>query len=695
MKELKINGKNVKAREGETVLEAALNAGIYIPNLCYHRDLPAAAACRLCIVKIEGMKGFPASCTTLCADGMVVHTDTPEVQSFRKNIIWFILSEYEGDPESSTQLGKVAEYVGIKKALEDFSPDRKRVPVVEDDPLIKRDMNRCILCGRCVSICQEVRKTGVLGFVNRGIDTVIGTSYDKNLKDSACKFCTACVEVCPSGAISDREKFSDGDREKKILPCTNECPAGIDAARYVKLIAMERYQDALEVIREKVPFPEILGYVCDHPCETACRRGSVNEPIAIRALKRFAAESDSGSWRSKMEVKPPTGKKIAVAGSGPAGLTAAWFLKKLGHDVKVFESHSKPGGMMRRGIPSYRLPENVLDREIKEIEKIGVEIQTDSEVQSAEEKLKEGFDAVFLAIGACKGMKINFPGSDEDRVVDGISILEEMNSGAYDNIPEDVLVMGGGNVAVDAARSLLRAGAKRVRILYRRTREQMPALEEEVEAALEEGVEIEYLVNPVQVKSTPGGIEVKCVRMQLGERDSSGRRRPHPVRGSEFEFHTEMLVVAVGQKIRASQKMCNLLDEKGRICVKSPEMSCSVKGVFAGGDAVSGPASVIEAIEAGRKAAASIDRYLGGRGRIDEKLLPEEIEDKCLGREEGFAYRERIELPQADVCERLTGFMPVEGPLSSEEAKHESERCLRCQMRLSISRDVIPPEKGK
>ena len=690
MIKLIVNAKEIEAEAGNTVLEAALKAGIYIPNLCYHPDLSPIGACRLCIVQIEGLKDIPTACTTQIKEGMIVHTDTPRIQELRKNIMWLILSEHPIDLNKSSQLQKVAEWIGIKQVLAGYTPHTKNIPKILDDPLFTRDIDRCILCGRCVRICQEVRKTGVLGFINRGVNTIIGTNYGLPLKDSACKFCEACVEVCPSGALVDKEEFQEEAREKVLLPCTNTCPARIDVARYVQLIAQGRYQDALEVIREKVPFPKVLGYVCDHPCEEECRRSQVNEPIAIRALKRFAAEQDSGRWRSKLTIAPDTGKKVAIVGSGPAGLTAAWFLKKLGHSVTVFEALLEPGGMMRIGIPEYRLPRDVLNQEIKDIESIGVKIKTNTKIESLDELFNQGFQAVFLAVGATEGIKMGILGEDDPRVLDGISVLKAIAFKNTVDISGEVAVVGGGNVAIDVARSALRVGAKKVTLLYRRTQEEMPASKEEVEEALKEGVKISFLVAPQRVLPTTTKLKIECIRMQLGESDSSGRRRPIPIEGSEFMVKVDRLIVAIGQKPRVPKEYASLMNKKGGIEADTETMSCSRNGVFAGGDVVSGPASVIEAIQAGRKAAISIDKYLGGRGQIEEKFVPEEPETPCLGREEGFAYKQRVEIPTLAVKKRLSGFCEVERCLDEKKAVAEAERCLRCQLRLKISQAPLP-----
>ena len=688
---LNINGIKVKTEAGRTVLEAAIQAGIYIPSLCYHPDIPPIGACRLCIVEIDGVKGFPTACTTAAKEGMIVQTNTPKIQELRKNIIWLTLSEHPKELKESSQLKKVVEWVGIKQPLPGFVPHPKGLPLL-DEPLFVKDLDRCILCGRCVSMCQEIRRVGTIGFINRGINTIIGTNCDLRMKDSGCKFCLACVEVCPTGALIDKEEFEEKDREKVLLPCTNTCPAGIDVSRYVRLIAEGRFQDSIEVIRQTVTFPHVLGCICHHPCEEECRRVELNEPIAIRELKRFVAERDSGRWRSKLTIASETGKKVAIVGSGPAGLTAAWFLRKSGHSVTVFEALPAPGGMMKAGIPEYRLPADILNQEIKDIENIGVKIEINTEIKALDRLFSRGFNAVFLALGAHEGIKMGILGEDDPRVLDGISILKSIKFGKKVDIAKEVAVIGGGNVAIDAARSALRIGAKKVTILYRRTQKEMPAYPEEVQEALKEGVKISFLTTPIRVLSENNKLKVECIRMELGEPDSTGRRRPIPIEGSEFMVDPDRLIIAIGQSSAVPKEFGIALDRKGRIKADEETLACSMKGVFAGGDAVSGPASVIEAIEAGRKAAISIDKYLGGKGQIDQKFIPEEEEGPCLGSDEEFASRKRAKVTFLPASRRMRGFSQVEYSFDEKRATEEAKRCLKCQLRLKISKTPLPPK---
>jgi len=652
---LNINGKEIETEAGKTVLEAALQAGIYIPNLCYHPDISPTGACRLCIVEIDGIDDFPTACMMIAKEGMVVHTNTEKIQEYRENIVWLILSEYPAELNESSQLKKVVEYIGVKKLLSHYTPHSKNLPILSDEPFFVRDLNRCILCGRCVRMCQEVRGVGVIGFINRGINTIVSTGGDSSMKDADCRFCGACVEVCPAGALTDKEAYNDKDREEKLLPCLNTCPAGVD-----------------------IP---------------ACRRNELNDSIAIRALKRFVAERDSGRWRTKVENAPDTGKKVAIVGSGPAGLTAAWFLRRLGHLVTVFEALPEPGGMLRTGIPRYRLPENVLNQEIKEIENIGVEIRTNARIESLDQVFNQGFDAIFLALGAPQDMKMGIPGEDDPQVLDGISLLRSINFGDKVDIAGEVAVVGGGSAAIDVARSALRVGAEKVTILYRRTRKEMPAAPEEVEEALNEGVNIDFLVAPQRVLPEGDKLKLECIQMKLGEPDASGRRRPVPIESSEFIIEVDRLIMAIGQKPAVPDGFGLSMNRWGYILADEETLACSRKGVFSGGDVVRGPASVIEAIQAGRKAAISIDKYLGGKGQIDQKFIPEEPENPWLGREEGFADKEKTQMPTLAADKRVSNFSQVECGFDEETVVEEANRCLRCQLRLKISKVPLPPQK--
>ncbi|MFO8100580.1 MAG: FAD-dependent oxidoreductase [Dehalococcoidia bacterium] len=466
-------------------------------------------------------------------------------------------------------------------------------------------------------------------------------------------------------------------------PCSHTCPAGVDVPRYLRMIAEQRYDDAVAVIRERIPFPAVCGYICVHLCEAKCRRGEIDEPIAIRALKRFAADHSKKLPKEMEKVAPPSGKKVAVVGAGPAGLTAAYYLAKLGgHAVTVFEALPETGGMMRVGIPRYRLPKDVLDAEIDVIKRVGVKIKTNTRIESVDELRDEGYDAVFLGLGAHEGSSMRIEGEDTPGVVDCVSFLRDVSLGKKVKLGDKVCVIGGGNAAIDASRTALRVGAKDVTIMYRRTHEEMPAAEEEIEEAVKEGVKIEYLVAPSKAYRENGHVDLECIRMQLGKMDSSGRKRPEPVEGSEFTDKFDVVIAAIGQKPQVPNEL-GLKTNRGDTIAADPDtLVTSREDTFAGGDVVSGPASVIEAIAAGRKAAISIDKYLGGSGVIDETLAPpEEITELPEDEEEediGEQHRPRI--PEMAVARRQKNFKLVELGLPEKKAIEEARRCLKCDL---------------
>jgi len=693
---LTIDGREIEAKKGATVLEAARAASVYIPALCFHPDLTPFGACRLCIVEIEKMRGFPPACTTPATEGMVVHTNTPKLQELRRNMLELILSEHPYSCLTCTnnlkcELQRVAHYIGLDKVT--FPYTYKELPIHEEDPLIIRDYNLCILCGRCVRACQEMRGVSAIAFTFRGSQVVIGTAFDRSLKDSGCKFCGACIEVCPTGALRDRDGQwgSETEKEDALVPCKHACPAGIDVPRYVALIAEGKFAEAVAVIREKVPFPGVLGRVCVHPCEEACRRGQINEPIAIKSLKRFAADHDAGIWRQNSKVRPPTGKRVAIAGSGPAGLTAAYYLAKLGHKVTVFEALPEPGGMMRVGIPEYRLPKKILRAEIAEIENVGVDIKVDTRVESLDKLLKDGYNAVLLALGAHNGIKMRVEGEEGPGVIDCVSFLRDVSFGKVVRLGNRVAVVGGGNAAIDASRVALRLGAKEGTIIYRRTRAEMPASAEEIEDAIEEGVKINFLAAPSKISRENGMVRMECIRMQLGEPDASGRRRPEPIEGSEFVMEFDTIIAAIGQRPDIPAEFTLQTGRGNTLVVDSNTLTTNREGIFAAGDVVSGPDAVIGAIAGGRKAAEAIDKYLRGNGVIDEILVEPEELIPYLGHDEDFAYSPRARMPKLPMGQQLDNFSEIELGFSEETAIAEAERCLKCPLRLQISPPCLPP----
>jgi formate dehydrogenase beta subunit len=498
-----------------------------------------------------------------------------------------------------------------------------------------------------------------------------------------CTGCYTCARNCPHGCI-EIETSEKGRKGLIPAPCTQACPSHVDAARYIRCLAQGKPDEAVAVIREKIPFPSVCGYICAHPCESSCNRGLIDEPIAIRMLKRFAVDNDSGIWKERSKQAPASGKQVAIIGAGPAGLTAAYYLAKLcGHKVTVFEALPKPGGMMRYGIPEYRLPDRILSANISEIESVGVKIITDTKIDQPESLLDESFNAVFIAIGAHQAIELGIEGEDNPRILGGIDFLREVKLGKKVNLGNRVAVIGGGNSAMDSARTALRLGAKEVSIIYRRTRAEMPASPEEFEEALDEGIKILFLVAPTRVTSHKEELKLECVRMKLGKEDASGRRRPEPIEGSEFVIELDNVISAIGQRPKLPEPFELATGRGNTIQVDQDTLATTKEGIFAGGDAVLGPATVIQAIAAGRQAAISIDKYLGGSGIIDETLaLPEEITGRKGGPREGLRPK-TYTIPHQ---RRLNSFDGVEIGWDKESALLETERCLRCDLVYGVEK---------
>lgn len=474
-------------------------------------------------------------------------------------------------------------------------------------------------------------------------------------------------------------------------PCERACPAGIDVQGYLALIARGAYEEAVELIKEKLPLPAIIGRICPHFCEQACRRNLVDKPVAICSAKRFVADYEMAKPdRAKPVQAAPSGCRVAVVGAGPAGLSAAYYLALKGHEVKILEALPKAGGMLRYGIPDYRLPQDVLDREIGRIEELGVTIEVDRRLGrdfTLQGLLDEGFHAVFLAIGAHQSTKMGVEGETLKGVLPGIEFLRAVAEGKAVEVGDRVAVVGGGNTAIDAARTAVRLGAKEVIIVYRRSRAEMPASPWEIEEAEEEGVQIRFLAAPTRVLDGGGrAVGLECIQMALGEPDSSGRRRPEPVAGSEFVLPVDTVIAAIGQHPEAAPVSGESAIRTGRggtIVVEDGSWQTGMRGVFAGGDCVSGAATAVEAIAAGRKAAASIDAYLRGEappasdGRYDHT----KGELKQLAGTPEFAQIEqkpRQPMPKISLELRGKSFQEIELGFTEEQVRAEAGRCLEC-----------------
>ena len=621
------------------MLDAAQQAGIYIPSLCYHLDLPPAPGikpaesvyrgnelikgtaldkefegCQLCVVEVEGMEGWPTACITPAEEGMIVHANPPQVQELRRRNLSVILADHPHvcltcaqrvgcarEPCSmqidydlrccpllgNCELQRVADYIGV--GLETPRYTFADLPVVKDEPLFERNYNLCIGCTRCVRVCKDVRGVEALGFIfNNDGKAIVGT-IAPTLGESGCKFCTACVEVCPTGALIDKRQFKEAEKEEVVVPCKAACPLGIDVPRYVHLIAEGKYEEALAVVREKTPLPSVCSYVCLRFCEAECRRGEVNEPIAIRALKRFVSDDHSELWKKGLKAPAPSGKKVAIVGSGPAGLTAGYYLTRCGHEVTIFEASSAPGGMLRDAISKKRLPKEALRQDIEDILEMGVKLQLNTYKASVDELFEEGFDAVFLAVGS------TYVGAPAFGKEDAIELTPL------------------GSIAVNPA-------------------------------TLATGREGVFAGGDVVL----GGISEDFIQYTAEHWDkvSTGNKRFIDILIDQIALHR-------GDSSR----------------------------------------SAIRAMAAGRQAASSIDRYLGGEGIIDETLTKPDEPHPWLGRDEGFADWNRLSEPYRPPPPQFAGLSRAEPPLGEKAAVAEAKRCLRCNLRLQISEVMLPPEK--
>ena len=740
-----IDGKDVLVRAGTTILEAAGAADVYVPCLCSHPDLPPAEGCApaqviyqgerrienafgnrkrhgcgLCVVEVEGEPELVRACSTEVRHGMVVATGADRVRAARQENLISILSRHphacltcaqrEGCsrsrcssnvPEAERcctlfghcELQRVSNYVGISPSTPRWVPSDQ--PVLRDAPLFVRDYNLCIGCTRCVRACRDLRGIEALGFVFDERGAVQVGSVAPTLEASGCKFCTACVEVCPTGALTDTA-VRPGRKEEDLVPCREACPVHMDVPGYLRLVAEGRRAEAHGVIREKVPFPGVLGRVCTHPCEEVCRRGQVNEPVAICALKRYAADGGDERWRDGIPMAPETGKRVAVVGAGPSGLTAAFYLRNAGHGVTVFDSLDSPGGMVRYGIPKYRLPEAVLDGEIQDILDRGVEFRpgvTMGEDISLSSLRQEGYDAVFIAVGARLSRRISIEGADAPDVLWGVDVLRDVAGGRDVEIKEKVIVIGGGSVAVDVAMTAQRCGAERVSMACLESREEVPAHRGEIERALEEGVVVLPSWGPRRIVMEKGevtGVElVRCTSVF----DAEGNFRPSFGNGTCI-IEGRQVIMAIGQASDLSflAEEPRIVVEDGLVKVDVSTLETGLRGVYAGGDATQMGGSVVHAVAAGRTAASAIDRALGGAGVFDEVLFERPHVRHYLGRDELFAARERLPVPKRDPAAGCRGFEEIVHGYSDEQAVEEAGRCLQCDLRLALGCNPFPPQ---
>ncbi len=556
----------------------------------------------------------------------------------------------------------------------------------------------CCGCHTCEIACKQEHGLGVGPRVIRVLEE---SPYFKPL---FCHHCDdpPCVKACPEDAITkdsetgvvllDLEKCTgcnavpgtSGAEKQDTSPCKAECPAHIDVQGYVNLAAKGKFQEALELIKEASPFPSICGRVCPHPCEDGCNRGEIDDPVANHAIERFVADLDLNTTKRYMpKIKEKKKDRVAIIGSGPAGLSCAYYLAQEGYQVTIFEKDTVPGGMLTAGIPSYRLPRKVVNAEIQLIRdmdvtiKTGVEIGKDTTIAQLRE---EGFKAFFTAIGTQACLELGIEGENLEGVHGGLDYLRQINRGESVKLGKNVAIVGGGNTAIDAARSVSRLGSENAFILYRRGLEEMPANTEEIKECQEEGISIKILTQPLRFIGENGRVKViECIKMKLTEPDESGRPKPEPVPGSVFTMEVDAVINALGQEADwtclTPECACTLSDW-GTMNVDPLTLQSDDPDIFAGGDAARGPRTIIEAIADGKQAAISIDRFILGRDlRLGRDQVFPTITDP---QKEVYNKIDRVQMPCLDPQTRIKSFDEVQKGLTKEMVLEEAKRCISC-----------------
>jgi heterodisulfide reductase subunit A-like polyferredoxin len=603
---------------------------------------------------------------------------------------------------------------GIQASL-DLAEQGYKVHIIEKSPSIGGKMALldktfptmdCAVCIFAPKMIETSRHPNINVLSYSQVKSVSGEAGKFNIqiqrdaryiREDRCTGCNDCTEVCPVDIPSDYE-MGFGTRKaiyrlfpqavpnvftidkRGIPPCKATCPAGMNVQGYIALVREGKFKEAVELMRQDIPFPAVCGRVCFHPCEAQCERRLVDESIAIRDLKRFASDYELANGIEIPEITEKRDETVAIVGAGPSGLTAAYELAKNGYGVTVFESQDEPGGMLRYAIPDYRLPKDVLAKEIQFIKDLGVQIRTNKILGKdiTLEGLRTQYNSVLLAIGTQKNREMNIPGEDTHGVIQALQFLNDVNSKRKIKLKGRVAVIGGGNVAIDAARCAYRMGADEVYLIYRRSREEMPAYGYDVVKAEQEGVTFHLLANPVAFNSKDGKISaVECIRMDLGELDASGRRRPVPIEGSEFTIDVNTIILAIGQ-MPDGESISDSLDVTRESLIVADEISLNtnLKGVFASGDIVLGPSTVIDAIAEGKRAAESIHRYLN-------------FENLTEGRDKPIIVVKDVHIdgiapaPRQPMLEHLPGsllgnFDEIELGFTPEMASIEADRCLSC-----------------
>jgi NADPH-dependent glutamate synthase beta subunit-like oxidoreductase/formate hydrogenlyase subunit 6/NADH:ubiquinone oxidoreductase subunit I len=608
-----------------------------------------AAQAALSLAEMGVEVSLITSATSLGLDSSV-----PSASSQDMLHIWPLLLRAASHPLVSLHTNSQVEEIKGKRG-------KFTIRVVRQPRYVREDL--CTSCGRCSEACS-VKIRSLL----EGQKTVHSAIHAPFLN----------AKAIPSAYYIEKNG---------VAPCRAACPLGIKVQGFISLLSRGKVDEALSLINEAAPLAGILGRVCTHACESSCKRAEVDDPVFIQAMHRYAADNASGIKYSRKASAASRKEKVAIVGSGPAGLTAAWELARRGYTPAIFESHAVAGGMLATGIPRFRLPREVREREVEAIRAIGVDIKTGitvgRDVTLADLKARQ-YKAFFIAIGSQKNNRLDIPGEDLDGVVDGISLLFALNQKVGVSVGSNIVVIGGGNSAVDSARTAKRGGRGKVRILYRRTADAITAVKEDIEEAIKEGITIEYLTSPVEIIGDGNKVTgIRCQRMRLGDMGEDGRRRPEPITGSEFVIDTDQVVVAIGQRPDTSLlniKGLNTVGDDGTIKVDPLTLETNMPGVFAGGDCIMGPNNVVEAMAAGLRAAESIDRYLRGHDLRKGRTIGKPRVAQVDIREREPSRHKRAHMPLIHYSKRMGSFEETSSGLPRDAAEQEARRCLNCAL---------------
>ena len=686
-----IDNHEVLADEGQSVLEAALEAGIFIPHLCHHKDLRDIGGCGLCVVEIGGET--VRACLTKVEPDMKVISKSEKLEHIRTVAIQLMLAGHIDDCNSCPKYLKCEFQMLIQNqgaTVGDLRGTARGLSANLENPLIIRDMERCIACGRCVRVCNEIRNVGALTYADDEKGRKYIATKAANLRSSDCRFCGACVEVCPTGALRDKEgvfaeDFCKGDM---LVPCSYECPAHVDIPEYIRFIRKGENAHAFEKIIERAPFPNSLGNICMKFCENKCRRQYIDEPVAVCSLKRFAALNCDDGYKADINPKEFNGKRVAIIGAGPAGLTAAWLLRIKGYYVTVFEKMPEPGGMMRYGMPEYRLSAEDLSSDINNILSLGgIEVKYNVEVKDNSQL--EGFDAAIWCGGAQKGVRLPLEGSEAEGIYTGLDYLKSVRIGIPLPVGKNVLVLGGGDVAFDCARTAVRMGSLAA-VCCVEPEDRMTCSEHEKTDGLEEGVIIYAGKAFERILTTDGHVcGLECRSVKSFEFDKIGKLSVTTVETTQI-IECDTVIFAVGQKVVIPDDIRIEKDEKDRATSTGLD-SLKKFGITAAGDAVLGTSSAIQAIAEGQKAASDVDLFLGGDGDVIPQIAPVQVKNPDISGNDMFDEKRVAGYPESSE-KRIKSFEPYVGPISGCDAVKQSARCLQCDLRKNISRPRLYSE---